>query len=214
MSKKKNQPIIDVTGMSIEDIMGLTAEEVNTMSKKNLSKVTSRLASAANKRIKRMKQANVSSPALAGVEASGGKLSVKGKNQGQLKSEFTRAKQFLQGKTSGLQKAKSYKAKLAKNLGVKQISDQQIGEIERIMEKIKQMDPNLTRVGNRYSTNDDNVDYTNIKKMVAKGLDEGLSPEDILEKATERLEELNEERINRESEYFSDFFETEDDIPF
>lgn len=215
MAKKKKISTLDVNGMRIEDIMRMSAEDINKMSRKDLSKITSRLASAANKRIKRMQSSNESSPALAGVLSSGGKISVKGKNQGQLKAEFIRARQFLQGKTSGLRKAKEFKKNLFKKLGVKKLSDEQIGQLERIMDKIKELDPNIAYVGGKYTTNiEENSDYESVKSIVASGLDEGMDPEVLLDKAMERVNQLNEERNNMEPSFVWGEFETDEDIPF
>lgn len=100
--KKVKQPEYKVSGKSIKDLMNITPRDINSMSKENLARVVTRLSSAANKRARRMKQAGVSSPALRGMERSGGKFSSKGKDVRQLRSEYKRVKGFLSSETSSL----------------------------------------------------------------------------------------------------------------
>lgn len=100
--KKVKQTAYNVSGKSIKDLMNITPHDINSMDKTSLARVVTRLSSAANKRARRMKQAGVSSPALRGMERSGGKFSSKGKDVRQLRSEYKRVKGFLNAETSSL----------------------------------------------------------------------------------------------------------------
>ena len=105
MARKYKNPSI-VSGLSIENILSMDIKEFNKVSEPDLKKLVGRLVSAGNKRIRRMEEAGMESPALKRVKKSGGVISVKGKTTDELKTEFLRAKEFLTSKTSTI---KGYK---------------------------------------------------------------------------------------------------------
>lgn len=105
--------------MNIKDILSLDVETISKLNKKELSKLTVQLGSAANKRIKRIEQKNENSPAYESIIKSGGKISAANKNINQLRSEFARAKKFLEAKTSSLTGIKAFRSDIEKRLDVK-----------------------------------------------------------------------------------------------
>lgn len=74
-----------------------TTRQMLSMSRKELAKAVSILASAANKRLKRIKNAGLEnySSAYRYIERTGGKFSVAGKNNEELIIEYKRTKGFL-----------------------------------------------------------------------------------------------------------------------
>jgi hypothetical protein len=104
--------------MKVKEILQLSDVQINKMSRRELSQVTSILSSAANKRIARIEKAGVTSPAVANVKRHDGKFSVKGKNTNQLRSEFARARNFMQNATSSVRGAKQSAKQIEKNLGL------------------------------------------------------------------------------------------------
>lgn len=84
--------------MDLSDFMSLD--------KSQLRQAVSRLASAGNKRLKRLEQSNVSSISAMEVHESGGKFSTKGKSLDALRAEFMRVKTFLKSDTSTVSGAK------------------------------------------------------------------------------------------------------------
>lgn len=94
---------IDVEGLTVDQIMKM---DLNKLSESDLRKVSTRLMSAANKRIKRLKQASGGkmSPAMQqmNIRTPSGKFSVKGKSLNQLRHEAASMKDFLKGKTSSV----------------------------------------------------------------------------------------------------------------
>lgn len=104
--------------MKVKDVLMLSDVQINKMSRRELSQVTSILASAANKRIARIEKAGVTSPAVSSVKSHDGKFSVKGKNTNQLRGEFARARNFMQNTTSTLRGAKASARRIEKNLGL------------------------------------------------------------------------------------------------
>lgn len=104
--------------MKVKEILNLSDIQINKMSRRELSQVTSILSSAANKRIARIEKAGITSPAVANVRKHDGKFSVKGKNTNQLRSEFARARNFMQNATSSVRGAKQSARQIEKNLGL------------------------------------------------------------------------------------------------
>lgn len=94
---------IDVKGLSVNQILDM---DVNKLDEKDLRKVATRLMSASNKRIKRLREMSGGklSPAMQQMETRtpSGKFSVKGKNLNQLRHEISSMKGFLKGKTSSV----------------------------------------------------------------------------------------------------------------
>lgn len=94
MSKK-----FSVEGKSIDDLLR-SGRNVGRMTEGTLRQIVTRLASAANKRLRRAEQANLDSPAVKEAIESGGRFTSRGKGLEGLKAEFIRLKAFLQDKTS------------------------------------------------------------------------------------------------------------------
>lgn len=105
-----------VSGLSINDIMSMDIRDFNKLSESDLRKVTGRLVSAGNKRMRRMESAGIESPSLRRAKKSGGAFSVKDKNLNQLRSEFMRAKAFLQSPTSSIKGYKEVQKKTIEGL--------------------------------------------------------------------------------------------------
>ena len=105
-SKKKLTKTIDVSGMSISDIINIDLETFNKMGEKDLRAVTSRLVSASNKRIRRFENKGIISPAYRslGTDTRFSTKVAKGVSKGQrlnkIRQEFSRARNFLNLKTS------------------------------------------------------------------------------------------------------------------
>ena len=114
--------------MNITEILKQSTRKLKNLSRSELAKITSSLASAANKRLKRIEKAGLSesSPAYRYIEKSGGKFSVADKNTEELILEFKRAKRFLsdETKTSTLKGTKEYIEKQA------EIVQERLGEFE------------------------------------------------------------------------------------
>ena len=144
----KSKKGYNVTGKSVDDLLNMESREFSKVSqdRQALSRVVSRLASAANKRIKRMQAQNESSPALIRAMESGGKFSVKGKSTDELKKEFMRVKSFLQDKTSDLKQWKKIKNKLKESLGKSgvTIDENKVGKVIHIYEEIRKKNPEVS----------------------------------------------------------------------
>lgn len=146
MSKTKTG--YSVTGKSVNDLLNMESREFSIVSqdRQALSRVVSRLASAANKRLKRMQVQNESSPALIRAMESGGKFSVKGKSLSELKKEYMRVKGFLQDKTSDLKQWKKLKKKLKESLNKSGITidENKVGKVIHIYEEVRKKNPEVS----------------------------------------------------------------------
>ena len=133
-------------GKSIGDISNMSIEELNAMDRPTLAKAVSRLASAANKRLKRFEGFELESPATKSVEKSGGKFGTRGKTLNQLRSEFIRAKNFLGNKTSTIKGYKQFKKDFfdrveAKTDVRKELSDSELNRYWDIYSKCANLQP-------------------------------------------------------------------------
>lgn len=119
--RKISESKVDVTGLSINDIMNLDFDFLNSLQEKDIKKLTSRLVSAANKRIRRLRDSDVGkySPALNKVDKMGRLFSVEGKNTNEVRREFKMVKSFLQKKTSSISGYKKHRKETMERLGIK-----------------------------------------------------------------------------------------------
>lgn len=143
MAKKSK---INVNGLSINDILNMDWEDVSKLSRSELAKITSRLVSASNKRVKRLEQSNLGeSPALRGLKARENgqtRLSVKGKTHGQIEHTFITAKNFLSMKSSSIsgykKTIKNIRKSVSERIG-KDVSDLDISKLYSTLHKAQEM---------------------------------------------------------------------------
>ena len=87
---------------------------------KYLKKEANRLASMANKRVKRLEQNNLTNaPAYQQYIASGGRFSVRGKDYNQLQQEISRLHSFINAQTSTVRGYNNVLKEMAQNTGIK-----------------------------------------------------------------------------------------------
>lgn len=103
--------------MTVREILDIDISDVNKFNEKTLRAAVQTLSDAANKRVRRINNAGVVSPAVRAAEQQG-KFTPKGKNRNQLLSEFVRAVNFLQSETSTVRGARKFTDKIRKNLGM------------------------------------------------------------------------------------------------
>ena len=93
---------MNIKGLKINDILKMSWSDIEQLNRNELSKLTSRVTSVANKRIVRLEKATrgTSSFAYQQYENQGRKFSVKGKNVNELRNELSNAMRFVRYKTS------------------------------------------------------------------------------------------------------------------
>ena len=109
---------------------------------KQIAKHAQRLVDAANKRLRRMEQAKVMSPAYYAAMNGGGYFSGRGfsKDYNQLMHEYSRVIAFLNNETSTLGGARKYEKKISALLGNREITMAQRDLIFEVFHKLEEMD--------------------------------------------------------------------------
>lgn len=205
MARKYKQPSI-VSGMSVQDILNMDIETFNKLNTSDLRKVVGRLVSAGNKRLRSFERAGESSPATRHVAKSGGVFSTKGKDLNALRSEFTRAKNFMQAKTGtrrGWKQVKKDTIQSLKKQGV-EMTEKQFDDVWTAYEDLKELSPEVANRGLKYSVLKDVADMvTDTEKSadeIATALHENLS---------QIYEEQEQAGLNNDVDGVSGFFEIE-----
>ena len=190
MARQYKQPSI-VSGKSIQDIINMDIDAFNKLGEKDLRKIVGRLVSAGNKRLRSFKKAGESSPATRYImKKSGGVFSTLIKDDdgttrkrtlAELRTEFTRAKNFLNAKTgtrAGWAKVKRETIASLEKKGVT-ITKQQFDDFWEAYEDLKELDKSVALKGLKYDT----------LKEIANSIDDATkSPDEI---AVGMKEEIN-----------------------
>lgn len=91
---------------TVKQALDLDITDFMNLSGRELRAATKALADAANKRLSRLESAGIASPAGYEIRESGGKFRIGGKSEGELRTEFLRAKQFMEDPYSKVSEAK------------------------------------------------------------------------------------------------------------
>lgn len=186
---------------SVSYLQNLTNRQLTNLTRKELAKVVSKLASASNKRIKRLIQSGVPSPALIGlIERGKVHFGVKGKNIDQLKKEYLEVKSYLSSETStvkGARKVMNTVIDTLKNKKGIEITENQYKDFFKIYERVKEVDPYISSQQMKYKVFEsisNKMDYAN--------------PDDVIDSVIDDLENLYEQSVKESEEYdLSRFFE-------
>lgn len=150
-----------------------TTRQMLSMSRKELAKVVSILASAANKRLKRIETAGLEnySSAYRYIERTGGKFSVAGKNTEELIVEYKRAKGFLSpSRTTST--IKGIKASMQEN-------ETKVQERLGVTFKNEEESKDFWKAYNKYADNHRakvyNTGSDTIQKLIAQRVERGQS---------------------------------------
>lgn len=109
---------MNVKGLKINTILNMDWNDINKLSRTDLSQLTSRVVSVANKRIKRLEKTRLGKMSFAyqQYEKQGRKFSVRGKNTGQLKNELANAMRFVRYKTSSVKGWTEYRVNMEERI--------------------------------------------------------------------------------------------------
>ncbi len=169
-----------------------------------LKKEVSRLASMANKRLKRLEKNELTDlPAYQSwVKGGAIKFSVKGKDYHQLQSEFWRLKNFLDNKTSLVREANKYLKEMAENIGIKYNS------LADLKAKSKEFFKLADKIKEYYKMSEMNalaLDYQKIWEQINVQIKRGIldltgveSTEERLQKFIQELEKVSQVENNQE----------------
>ena len=103
----------------LKGLLDISPEALNKMTTKELKAVVQVMASAGNKRVKRLEnmERGTNAPAYQKFLERGEKFSTKGKTLNELRNEYKNLKSFLGAKTSSVSGYKMYRAKINKIMG-------------------------------------------------------------------------------------------------
>lgn len=178
-----------VSGLKIKDILNMDVSDLNKLGKKDLQKITGRLVSAGNKRLRRAEEKGISSPAFSYVENNGGVFSTKGKTLNQLRAEFVRAKNFLEAETSTIKGAEKFINQSIEALhkeGV-DINKSDFQEVMRLYESLKRSDPKVAERGLKYA----------VLRELSEKVESKLNAEEILTTMQNNLDSVYESEQDR-----------------
>ena len=123
LSKNLSNIVFGKVNDSIGKAQSRLQENVNEKAARinEYRKEASRMASLANKRVKRLEKNNLKdSPAYRGyLEKGGKKFSVRGKDYNQVQAEVARMKAFIDANTSTVRGVNNYLKEIAANTGIK-----------------------------------------------------------------------------------------------
>lgn len=201
MAKKEEQPELVIEGLSIENILDLDMEDVAKLSKKNLSRLAGRIQSAANKRIKRLREKGVAeySPAIIRSLGNRVKFSIKGKTRNEILKEFKAIRRFLQAKTSSLSGFKAYKKRMESKIGT-ELDNEKMKKMWEIFRKYREGNiglfhrVNALAGGKTYGSDQ-------AEKLIAEALKEGKSEGDILQMLDDKMRATYEQLEEKEEQY-------------
>lgn len=168
--------------MRWQDLVNISVDEFNRMNKSELKAATQILASAGNKRIKRMQEAGKVSSSAEYVLKKG-KFSTAGKTFQQLKNEFMRAKQFMESKTGSLAAMSKLEKKSISALseaGVSGVTSENYGQFWRAYEELKRADPQVANAGMKYL----------VLQEIADKQREGLSFDEVVAEVRGNLDDI------------------------
>lgn len=189
-------------GKSVNDILNMDYQVFNKLTEREMRQAVHQLSSAANKRLKVFEKAGDSSPAIRYVNQSGGKFSTKGKNLNALRSEYMRAKKFLESRTSSRREWNRVKKDTVSTLKSKyniNISKENFDKFWKSYEKLKEISPEVSIKSLKYIT------LKNISSMVNDNVTEEDIANLINSQLTEAYEEL--ENLDMDEGGVSKFFE-------
>ena len=184
---------MNVKGLSIQDIMSMDWNDLNKLSAKEMKQVTSRLVSAANKRIRRLQKTKLGTSSLAyqTVEKRGRNFSVRGKNVNQVRNEFKNVRGFLNMKTSTVsgwkddQKDVATRMKSSTGIDVSKWSGDLQSKMWKVYRKFEESYGGTFRKG----------DSDRIQKMLIEMLDdtETMSEDELISSLEDKYTDLYEE---------------------
>ena len=158
----------DVSGKSFTDIMNISIKELQSMSRSDVAKVTSRLVSVANKRIRRMERS--------GFKIKNIRFSINALEKEDILQEFKFVKNFLNDKRYSIRGQKEIIKKINQKLeekGYKKITSSELfwDIYDRLIDESKLFEKfkyETWEVIQEYIDSNDDIDFKEIKAIAKK----------------------------------------------
>lgn len=175
------------TGYTVKQILDTDIADLKKLTGKELRNVVSTLRDASAKRYKRAVEKGELDPAIVAFrDKYGGKISVKGKTDAQLRRELQKGYYFLQAKTSTASGRKAVRQALETSTGVK-LTEEQTKKLWEVVDKLGE----LYEAG--YIPAYGSIGSPKIRNYVAQQVSKGKSVDTILKNAEKNLNKLYEE---------------------
>lgn len=174
--------------MKLTDLLSMDSGDILRLERTNpkeLRRITSRLASAARKRVQRVGEAGFVPPAVQQLQRSGGIQSIRGRDLQQVKKEFQKLRLFLRDEQSTVKGAREFAQETARNLGMEDLTPAQLGRVLEVWGRVKERYGDVLGNAMHY---DKTLDF--IRDEVKAG---ETDLDTLLDKASERITELYEE---------------------
>lgn len=192
---------MNIQKMSLKSLTDLSERELSSLPNNDLSKVVSRLAYVANKRITRLSKTDVFSPAYEGFKRRGeGKFISKGKNEFELKKEFLRAKEFLNMETSTVHGSQAVRREVREKLKKHniEITNKQYNDFFKAYERLKEVDSSISNKLMKY----------NVFEEISNIIDD-KNVDEVVEEMRNKLEKIYEQSVGDTNNDVSKFFRIE-----
>lgn len=143
------------TGMSVQDVLNMPISKFQNYTPTEQREIVSRLASAANKRLRTLEKSNINNSATLRLYQSGGKISVRGKAGSELTKELIRAREFLTNKFSSKKEwNKTIKNIKNKNADFSGMSESEIARAFAAYDLARETDAEIVNKLNKYTLMD------------------------------------------------------------
>lgn len=198
-----------VSGMSVQDLLNIDNRLFNSLTESDLRKVVGRLVSAGNKRIRTFERNKTTSPSLGRVNKSGGVFSTKGKDLAALRTEYKRAKQFLQSKTGTVKqwnKVKQETIDSLKKRGV-ELTKEQFDTVFKIYDRLAEVDSTIEDKKYKYKVIEEISNELADALEDVEDVDQDTLINDVVSDMMDHITELYEEEQEDEPGGFSVFFD-------
>lgn len=173
-------------------------DELASLNVRDLREVVARMADTANKRLSRL--SGQTTPATMQAERGGGRFSTRGKSLNQLRTEYTRARAFLNAQTSTITGVREWKSNVNKALeesGIRLNEDEetQFWDIYK-------------RIYHNHSVVDEKMYKYEVWRSVIQKMKKGTSADEIVKKIGVTLNDIYNAEQKKRSSGVSDFFGT------
>ena len=200
-----------ITGLSIDDILKMPMSKLEQYTPKQQREIISKVASAANKRLKRLEDKGVTTQATLKLKTSGGKISIKGKTGDELQAEFFRARNFLKSKSSTVKGWKETKRRILEGLEKKHIKiqkgmkkDETVSNAFAVYDALSEYDNTLITSLDRYA----------LTERIAEIIEDEPDFDIVFKRAQEEIERMYLENQREFDKYnISDYDIPEDNTP-
>lgn len=180
---------------NVKQLLNMDHDSFMRMNRKEMAAALGVMRDAANKRYKALSKSGIKSAAARQLEKSGGKITVpRSASLNELRSEYHRARSFLESKVSTIKGAKEFRQNVINALGDKGInlSNTDFDKFFTLLEELKETDPIAAAASLKYVAMEELNDE--IVRQGGEISDLEGTMERLSSKLRERYEEMQEIR--------------------